>query len=423
MSLHKAIIPGSTMPPMEHVRAMEASTDFGERDDVEMVGLVTHRKPRKTGDDGKAESSASERSSTPTMGIATRGRGPGCWLVNAAAVGLAASAGYACGIARRREAASDPFRDSKRAGEHQRVPSELAGPRFYECPAEIARAENDKLGNFEFYLESNRDGGVDDAILNVKDDEAFRETVPDGWATTYSKLKDAKVDWTLQSFLPSLRPGDSIYESACGVGFNLLMTLEILAERANLTGLRAYGSDYVPQSVAEARATLERHAPNGTAVGNVCRGDSTNLSFVPSDSFDLAFTGYIDPLMDPLGLIPDDNDEEACWDQSIDFCASKDPGGIVMAKREQEAQEEWFALWVSELIRIVKPGGVVIIEEVAKPICDILADWGGVSKDWWKESVPKYSWNVVVDSIYMSPSRQSRKSKSGRYNVAMTKKY
>ena len=75
---------------------------------------------------------------------------------------------------------------------------------------------------------------------------------------------------------------------------NLLMTIEILNESQNITNLQAYGVEYIPSSTTSANHILERLLPdvgNSTLGSPICRGDATNLDFVPSNSFDIAYTG------------------------------------------------------------------------------------------------------------------------------------
>merc|ERR1719215_759320 len=94
-----------------------------------------------------------------------------------------------------------------------------------------------------------------------------------------------------------------------GRGMNLLMTADIF-ERITFTDDRRselilYGNDYMQSSIDLAKKLFE--LPNvkhiiSSKLGIFCRGDSTDLSFVPSDSFDFVFSGYIEPITDPLHL-------------------------------------------------------------------------------------------------------------------------
>jgi len=163
----------------------------------------------------------------------------------------------------------------------------------------------------------------------------------------------------------------------------------------------------------------------------LCIGDATNLFFVPSESFDLAFTGYIDPLEDALNLQEvlghELINEDLCGEEQEEGDEDKEVNELDWALKklnmlDQEAQEDWHASWVSELIRIAKKGKPIIIEEVAHPRCNAPSDWGGVSKEWWTEvAVSKYGWDVDVNSIYIENMMKTKGENSGRYIVYMEK--
>jgi len=69
-----------------------------------------------------------------------------------------------------------------------------------------------------------------------------------------------------------------------------------------------YGNEYLEANVPKATTLLTKlleKQPNANpknTVGGICKGDSSDLSFVPANSFDLVFTGYASPLWDPLKL-------------------------------------------------------------------------------------------------------------------------
>lgn len=81
---------------------------------------------------------------------------------------------------------------------------------------------------------------------------------------------------------------------------------------------------------------------------------------------------------------------------------------------DQKAQEDWYATWVSELVRIVKPGKPVLIENVGFPYCDDFEDYGGVTKEWWRLAISNYGWDIDVDSLLMKNNKND-----GRYHVFM----
>ena len=288
----------------------------------------------------------------------------------------------------------------------------------FQCPKKPPRpAENDKSGNFEEYIEA--DAAEMSNVTSFLSE--FRSKGYDGFRLSFQDAKSRVYDYVVNYFLPPLRNGGTIYESACGTAATLLMTLEILAEN-DVADVEVYGSDYVNASVELANQFLSQTLPDGMHVGNICQADSTNLSHVPSDSFDVVFTGYIDPIIDPFDLAPSDGDDNSGWELSKKRCRSTNETDIVLARREQAEQERWFSRWVTEMVRIAKHGGSIIIEEVAKPLCELPRDWGGVSQDWWAGAVSKYNWDINVSSIQFDPAPRDPKHDSFRYNVAMKKK-
>lgn len=132
---------------------------------------------------------------------------------------------------------------------------------------------------------------------------------------------------------------------------------------------------------------------------------------------DLAYT-YIDVLIDGLGRYDDSVDSEERVEEMMELCDSDEEEDQLIVAQDQKLQEEWHSMWVQELIRIVKPGKLVVIENVAGPICQEDSEWGGVAPEWWTKAAVEYEWNVNVDSI-----RIHYESKFfNAYNVSMRKK-
>ena len=222
------------------------------------------------------------------------------------------------------------------------APSILASPLF-TCPnASGVKAEND----FDDYWTTYKEMGQE----NLEDTENFRERGYDQRADSYTQMKRKTYRFKEAVFGDILESGDHIYESACGQGLNLFMTLEILQDCCDITNLTVHGNDYLSESVHVAHRIMDQEKGPWFNKGSLCQGDSTNLSFVPSNAFDLAYTGFIDPLVDP--------EKE---DMIEEICESRDPKVKEIARRMQELQEDWFAKWVSELLRIVKPGKYIVI--------------------------------------------------------------
>jgi len=271
-------------------------------------------------------------------------------------------------------------------------------------------------------------------------ESAFNALEFDQYHRTYDQVKDILGPWKASQFSKYIKSNMTLYESACGEGFNLLMTLSILFQQEGVTNVTVYGNEYRATGVIIANELLQDMAPKvmpGSHLGQICQGDSTNLSFVPSETFDVAYTGYIDQLQDPFGFfseIPADWNRQA-WYEVCHGKRTVDGGDttttamitdidIAIKKKivhmDQQKQEDWFASWVSELLRIVKPGGAVIIEQVAWSKCIQLDDWGGVDKNWWKVAISKYGWDVDEQSIYMDDMFPG--SKDDRYHVSMQKR-
>jgi len=228
----------------------------------------------------------------------------------------------------------------------------------------------------------------------------------DDWGHSYGSYKRLLRPWKEQAFIPNLKTGDSVYESACGSGLNLLLTTEIAAE-FGITNLSIYGNDYVPESVALANNVWKN--------AKLCVAASTNLTFVPSNSFDVAYTGYLDPLTDPLHLLPNKS-FNVRLQNSIRNCRNK-----TLAHQEQKAQQDWYASWVSELVRIAKPNKVVIVESARESLCKGTYGWGGVDMDWWKVAIETYSWDVDPTSLIIQQVPTSQEWHY-RYHVMMRKK-
>ena len=166
----------------------------------------------------------------------------------------------------------------------------------YDCPVRVAADKNDFDGGKE-YLEEGAQPFFNNKTYFLNH---FRNHSFDGWGRTYDEFKASMREFKTKYFVPNLQNGDSIYESACGIGLNLYLTLEILQEEGGISDVTVYGNEYLQESVDKANMFLETlldaQETNGhpkNKKGRLCHGDSTNLSHVPANSFDLVFTGYI----------------------------------------------------------------------------------------------------------------------------------
>lgn len=286
------------------------------------------------------------------------------------------------------------------------------GPRF-SCPSSVEIPDND-------FLFQERYGYATDALpTNINDFlGTFRTKTYDDWVRTYEQMKTGMYDWKTKYFAPNLNDGDSIYESACGIGLNLYLTLEILNEVKGLESLVLYGNDIVEASTQYANYLFEKAPPFGSKKGTICTGDSDNLDFVPSDAFDFVYTGFISPIMDVLDI---DHRWQGNRGYLLDLCEKRvtDWKARKLSDIAQQKQNDWHAKWVSELVRIAKPGKSIAIEQVNSPFCEDRNDFGGVAKEWWRSAVKEYEWDVDPDSIVFQDDTIYPKYK--RYHVYMRK--
>ena len=199
--------------------------------------------------------------------------------------------------------------------------------------------------------------------------KTFRQVDFDNWGHTYDEVKHGMYSWKSHYF-KDLKSNDAIYESACGVGMNLYMTLEILQQISGIANVTIYGNDYVSRSVQIARDIYRNTGEsNGLLpssfghLGSICEADSTQLDFVPSNTFDLVYTGYISPLFDPLHLNQSTTDEN--FVQYNAYCEQRQhkdridntskinlEPSTTLAEQAQQLQNDWYGKWVGEMVRI-----------------------------------------------------------------------
>jgi hypothetical protein len=286
-------------------------------------------------------------------------------------------------------------------------------PVNYECPA-IKEYTPQGVDLISWYDEKSRE--IANNVTQFLSD--FREAEFDNWGYSYEQVKKGMYHWKSNMFR-ELKDGASIYESACGIGLNMYMTLEIMQEELGLTNVKVYGNEYVPESVDIARevwnADRRESLPCSAVQGRICAGDSTDLKHVPSAAFDFVYTGYITPMMDPLNMGGSSDDN---YEQLDKICkAVEDPEQVKLAAKAQENQEDWYGQWVGQMIRIAKPGAPVIVEQVSYSFCTTKYDWGGVEQDFWRSAVDRYKWDVDPDSFIFEKDTIFRK----RYHVYMKK--
>ena len=315
----------------------------------------------------------------------------------------------------------------------------------YKCPnTDIDSAKNDKDGSFEAYtsdvLSHQASNLTLDDLMNMKYDAwgmtpRQHKVIAGRWVHWYadaiSKQRQQEQYKLQANHVHRNRstntnygvfPRSTIYESACGVGLSLYGMLELLQERYNITGLEVYGNDYISDSVVAANRLYEKVLPNSSGatkvdahLGKICHADSANLSFVPSNSFDIVMTGYIDPIVDRLNL----NWTSKEYDN---YCHSDKEEYKNLMRQEQGIQEDWHASWAGEMIRIAKPGATIVVETGGRSRCRD-GGWGGVDTHWWAQAISKYKWDVdatTMEWMDFDPE-QRHEGLRNRYNVKFKK--
>jgi hypothetical protein len=247
------------------------------------------------------------------------------------------------------------------------------------APILIQSNDTDKDAVFRFACPCTNSTSISNADQNARYSKAnlrivqnvsnylsiFRNMEFDDWGHSYEEVKKGSFHWK-STYFAELKDNSTMYESACGIGMNLFMTLDILQELMVAKNIVVYGNDHDPESVRVANDIARRRVlPAGGQLGTICEGDSTKLQHVPSGRFDLVFTGHISPLQDPLGLNLETADENYAVYKAL--CEKQDEESKHKIRQAQNRQNRWYAEWVQEMIRIAKPGASVIAEQVSNP--------------------------------------------------------
>ena len=346
---------------------------------------------------------------------------------------------------------------------------------YSSCPIPLTTPSKDDVDMGRYIRQSDKHN-LNEKNVSELWNWVTQSTDVDDWHLSYDEQRDRHYNFTVKEVVPhvvrtyinngndnksSKEEGEDaekihIYESACGVGRNLVITLDIIHEVLHHQNgnndnteiisptIVVHGNDYAIDSANAARLIFDTLQPYGSQVGTICGGvDSTNLSHIPSNSYDVVLTGYIAPIHNPLNLGINDkwmNKFKYRQAQYVHLCnVAENQHGKYSNEQVEEAranvqtmntiQEEWFAKWIKEMVRIAKPGGPIFVEEVPFAKCNATNDNGGVNYDFWYKST---SWNNGDDdkerqqidptSIRFMPIIEKDGSPITRYNVAMRKK-
>lgn len=185
------------------------------------------------------------------------------------------------------------IRDKTNALEVLRTPARI--PVDYECRASTDTETAGNIINDNTYrVDPSDNGGGATLVTNLTEFlQTFRDAQYEDWGKSYNQVKEAMYHFKSTYFPPYLIDGGTIYESSCGNGLNLFMTLEILQETHDIENLFVYGNDPQVGQTNQASAIFDHAAPARGRKGNICAADSSRLGFIPANAFDLVFTGYI----------------------------------------------------------------------------------------------------------------------------------
>ncbi|KAG7349205.1 hypothetical protein IV203_011802 [Nitzschia inconspicua] len=252
--------------------------------------------------------------------------------------------------------------------------------------------------------------------------------LPDWNNQTYDKVKSALYPWKMSHVVPYLQNGSSVYVSGTGTGVALYMTVDTVHQETNISGLTLFGNDWHLDNVVTTTKLLET-APGYLSPSTICQADSTNLSHVPSDAFDMVYTGSLQPLLDPLDLGTDQRDANSKYSQLCEAVRNNhddesDSSSTFWMAHElhqimQQRQADWLGRWVNEMVRIAKPGAPIVVEnvQIGESVCNI---GGGVVQSFWKTHASEntYNWNVDLASVIW----EIDPIVTFRYNVVMRKR-
>ena len=86
----------------------------------------------------------------------------------------------------------------------------------------------------------------------------------------------------------------------------------------------------------------------------------------------------------------------------------------------QQKQEALLARWLGDVVRVLRPGGMVIVENVAMPLCQSSKPDIGVRREWWTTFTHGHANQLSIDST--STILGDDQLREWRYHVVMTKK-
>lgn len=113
---------------------------------------------------------------------------------------------------------------------------------------------------------------------------------------------------------------------------------------------------------------------------------------------------------------------ETLFTTYLDLCTSEehDGQGTILRESAQEKQEALLARWLEDLLRVLRPGGLVIVENVAVPLCESSKSEMGVRQDWWTTFSQSHGDQLSIDQATTILGEDHLRN--WRYHVVMRKK-
>ena len=259
------------------------------------------------------------------------------------------------------------------------------------------------------------------------------------WTKTYDQVKAKIIDWKAKQYLPYIHDGDSILEIGCsGNGMNMYITLEILKKNGKLSTLQVYDNCPTKKATIATSSLLKNHPevlPKQQQVmtNTICTGNPLDMSnYVPSNIFDFVFTGTVD-----LSWVMNNN-HDGVYSELVENKNEKEDilcsENMIKVEELQDLTNDIYYKWLQEMVRVTRPGGRIVIENVSPPLCSTTTTTtkrsnnndsrsstnGGVSQSWWYETIQsnEFSDSIDRDSLVFGNSQIFKDD----YHVAMVKK-
>lgn len=261
---------------------------------------------------------------------------------------------------------------------------------------------------------------------------------------TFKELKENLREWTVNRIAPHVldeqmetsttttttehRQVSILEASSSTLGSGLFLTLllleEMQAQRPNPTQFWVSGHDQNPSplSFSSFRDDKGMNKLPNVHLGVFCgvkESPLMNLSYIPQEMFDVVYSDHIPSLSNPLDFV---EPSEALFAKYLGLCTSdeQDAQGKPLREVALEKQEALLARWLGDLVRVLRPGGLVIVENIAVPLCESSKPEIGVHQEWWSAFILKNAHQLSMDPA--TTTLEEDHLRNWRYHVVMRKK-